>query len=91
MAPKDARRALAKAKAEAKAKAAARGAGPEDREEALAAGGAAGPEPAGRAYTARLKRIVEDINRNRDVEGLCRGFLTRIAKLVDNKGGRLSE
>ena len=43
------------------------------------------------AYTARLKRIVEEINRNHDVENLCKGFLTRIAKLVDKNGGRLSE
>ena len=43
------------------------------------------------AYTARLKRIVEEINRNHDVEGLCKGYLTRIAKLVDKNGGRLSE
>ena len=43
------------------------------------------------AYTARLKRIVEEINRNRDVEGLCKCFLTRIAKLVDKNDGRLSE
>ena len=43
------------------------------------------------AYTARLKRVVDDINRNCDVEGLCRAFMTRINKLVERKGGRLSE
>ena len=43
------------------------------------------------AYTARLKRICEDINANLDVEGLCRGFTKRIEKLVDREGGRLSE
>ena len=43
------------------------------------------------AYTARLKGVVDDINRNCDVEGLCRAFMTRINKLVERKGGRLSE
>ena len=43
------------------------------------------------AYTARLKGVVDDINRNCDVEGLCRAFTTRINKLVERKGGRLSE
>ena len=43
------------------------------------------------AYAARLKQVVEEINRSHEVEGLCRSFLARIAKLVENKGGRLSE
>ena len=43
------------------------------------------------AYATRLKRIVDEINKCHDVEGLCRGFVTRIDKLVDRKGGRLSE
>ena len=43
------------------------------------------------AHATRLKRIVDEINRCHDVEGLCRGFVTRIDKLVDKKGGRLSE
>ena len=43
------------------------------------------------AYTWRLKQVVEDINRTHDVEGLCRNFMARIAKLVENEGGRLSE
>ena len=43
------------------------------------------------AYGTRLKGVVDDINRSLDVEGLCRGFLKRIEKLVDREGGRLSE
>ena len=43
------------------------------------------------AYTARLKRVCEDIKSTLDVEGLCRAFLRRAEKLVANKGGRLSE
>ena len=43
------------------------------------------------AYTARLKRVCEDINSTLDVEGLCRAFLQRVEKLVANKGGRLAE
>ena len=43
------------------------------------------------AYSARLKQAVDEINKCNDVEGLCRGFLTRIQKLVDREGGRLSE
>ena len=43
------------------------------------------------AFTARLKEVREDINDDLDVEGLCRGFLACISKLVAYKGGRLSE
>ena len=43
------------------------------------------------AYGARLKRICEAINSNNDVEGLCRSFLPRISKLVEQQGGRLRE
>lgn len=43
------------------------------------------------AYTTRLKKICDEINGTLDVEGLCRSFLERIAKLIDREGGRLSE
>ena len=43
------------------------------------------------AYAARLKGVVEEVNNNHDVEGLCRSFLSRITTLVDHAGGRLRE
>ena len=43
------------------------------------------------AFTARLKKVCEDINEPLDVEGLCRDFLSRIDKLVAKEGGRLAE
>ena len=43
------------------------------------------------ASTARLKMVCEDINEALDVEGLCRGFLPRIEKLLACRGGRISE
>ena len=43
------------------------------------------------AYTARLKRVVDDISRSCDVEVLRRALTTRIDKLVERQGGRLSE
>ena len=43
------------------------------------------------AFTARLKKICEDINESLDVEGLCRDLLPRIEKLVARKGDRLAE
>ena len=43
------------------------------------------------AYTARLKRVCEEINSTLDVEGLCRAFLQRVEKLIAKKVGRLSE
>ena len=43
------------------------------------------------AFTARLKVVCENISDTLDVEGLCRGFLPRVEKLVACEGGRLSE
>ena len=43
------------------------------------------------AFTARLKKICEDIKESLDVEGLCRDLLPRIEKLVARKGDRLAE
>ena len=43
------------------------------------------------AFTARLKRICEDINEPLDVEGLCRDLLPRVEKPVARKGDRLAE
>ena len=42
-------------------------------------------------YLAKLNDVCEDINDNLGAEGLRRGFLARIEKLVACKGGRLSE
>ena len=43
------------------------------------------------AFTARLKKICEDIKETLDVEGLCRDLLPRIEKLVARKGDRLAK
>ena len=43
------------------------------------------------AYATRLKRICDEINDTLDVEGSCRSFLHKVAKLIDQEGGRLSE
>ena len=43
------------------------------------------------AYTARLKKVCDDINSTLDVEGLCRAFPARVDKLVLKEGGRLAE
>ena len=42
------------------------------------------------AYATRLKNICDEIKSTLDVEGLCRGFLARVAKLIEQRGGRLS-
>ena len=41
------------------------------------------------AFGTRLKRSCEEVNRDLDVEGLCRGFPKRLRKLKDCEGGRL--
>ena len=41
------------------------------------------------AYGRRLKRCCEEVNKDCDVEGLCRGFPKRIRLLHDEDGGRL--
>ena len=40
-------------------------------------------------YAARLKAICSDINRELDVEGLCRAFLKRVRALKDAQGDRI--
>ena len=40
-------------------------------------------------FAARMKRIVTGINKDYDVEGLCRELPVRIAKLIEKKGGKL--
>ena len=43
------------------------------------------------AYRARLKDAVAAINREYDVEGLCRGLPARLDSLIKLKGGRLKK
>ena len=40
-------------------------------------------------YTTRIKKVVEDINANLDVAGLCNGLPKRLQDLADAEGGRL--
>ena len=40
-------------------------------------------------YTARLKRVVADINKSLDVEGLCQSFPARVQAVLDAKGDRI--
>ena len=42
-------------------------------------------------YASRLKAICSDINRELNVEGLCRGFLKRVRALKDAEGDRISK
>jgi hypothetical protein len=42
-------------------------------------------------YAARRRKCCEEVNRECDVEGLCRAFMGRITKLLDRKAGRLAE
>ena len=55
----------------------------------LCAGGLAGGLETPDQFGTRLKRSVEDVNRDLDVEGLCRGFPKRLRKLEERDGGRL--
>ena len=48
-------------------------------------------EETAEAFAARLRACCADINADRNVDGLCRGFPKRVAKLVQKKGGRLKE
>ena len=41
------------------------------------------------AYGQRLKRCCDEVNKECDVEGLCRGFPNRLRSLVDTEGDRL--
>ena len=40
-------------------------------------------------YASRLRRVVDDINANLDVEGLCKGLLKRLDLVIKAKGGRI--
>ena len=40
-------------------------------------------------YTARLKRCADFINKNYDVEGLCKGLPQRIKGIIKAEGGRI--
>ena len=40
-------------------------------------------------YASRLRRVVDDINTNLDVEGLCKGFPKRLDLVIEAKGGRI--
>ena len=40
-------------------------------------------------YASRLRRVVDDINTNSDVEGLCKGLLKRLDLVIEAKGGRI--
>ena len=40
-------------------------------------------------YASRLRRVVDDINTNLDVEGLCKGLLERLDLVIEAKGGRI--
>ena len=42
-------------------------------------------------YASRLRRVVDDINANLDVEGLCKGFPERLDLVIEAKGGRIPE
>ena len=42
-------------------------------------------------YSTRLRQCCQAVNNVYNVDGLCRSFLTRIAKLKERKGGRLSK
>ena len=42
------------------------------------------------AYARRLKRCCEEVKKECDVAGLCKGFPKRIKLLKDGDGGRLS-
>ena len=42
------------------------------------------------AYGKRLKRCCEEVNKDLDVDGLCRAFPKRLRKLDEQDGGRLT-
>ena len=48
-------------------------------------------EETAEAFATRLKGIVAKINKEYDVEGLCRGLPKRIQKLYEKRGGKLSK
>ena len=42
-------------------------------------------------YGGRLRSCCEMINKDLNVDGLCRAFMTRINKMREREGGRLKE
>ena len=42
-------------------------------------------------FTSRMKGIAQDINSRLDVDGLCRGFPKRVAKVIEAEGDRISQ
>jgi hypothetical protein len=40
------------------------------------------------AFTVRMRGIAQEVNAQCDVDGLCHGFVTRLEKVVELKGGR---
>ena len=42
-------------------------------------------------FSERLRGVVKHINKNHDVEGLCKGFLQRLDTLVANGGDRIAK
>ena len=40
-------------------------------------------------YASRLRGVVDDINANLDVEGLCQGLPKRLDLVIEAKGGRI--
>ena len=42
-------------------------------------------------FGQRMRGIVNDINENVDVAGLCQAFLKRVEELIERRGGRLDE
>ena len=42
-------------------------------------------------FAARLRRCCAEVNAELDVESLCHDFPIRVRKLLERKGGRLSE
>ena len=40
-------------------------------------------------YEERLKGVVEDVNANLDVEGLCNNLLKRVDGVIESSGGRV--
>ena len=43
------------------------------------------------AYSSRLKDVAAHINRMHDVEGVCRELPSRVEKLMQRKGDRISK
>ena len=42
-------------------------------------------------YYARLQEVCTDANKRHDVEGLCKGFRARLAKVVEKEGDAIGK